>query len=115
MLPAINLMEYCYQTKLSAVTSAVAFVNVNYFFGKFAPATRLQSLSKLRSIVSIIQVNEQIIDLALSSNFNDFEDAVQYYSAISVGCDAIITRNLKDYKYSTIPVLTAEQFLRELL
>ena len=68
----------------------------------------------LRSITSIIEVGELIIDSALKSRLNDFEDAVQYYTAKSAKADFIITRNIKDYKQSTIPVFTAEQFLRTL-
>ncbi|NNU34883.1 hypothetical protein HK413_14015 [Mucilaginibacter sp. S1162] len=100
--------------KYRAVTSSVAFVNTNYFLSKFASSTRLHSLQRLRSVISIIEVNEVVIDLALKSNFSDFEDAVQYYAARSANVDFIITRNIKDYKDANIPVLTAEQFLRTL-
>lgn len=113
-LPAINLIELCYQNRFEAYTSSVAFVNTNYFLDKFAAATRLQSLQRLRSAISIIEVNEKTIDLALNSDFTDFEDAIQFYAASHAGIDVIITRNTKDYKESTIPVLTAEQFLRTL-
>ena len=58
----------------------------------------------LRSITSIIEVGEQIIDLALKSTLNDLEDAVQYYTAKSAKADFIIARNIKDYKHATIPV-----------
>lgn len=114
-LPAINLLELCFHSQFKAVTTPVAFVNANYFLHKFAPLTRSQALKRLRSVISILDVNETIIDLALNSNFSDFEDAVQYYAAINGKCDTIITRNTKDYKQSTIPVLTAEQFLRTIL
>ena len=113
-LPAINLMELCYQSRFKAVTSSIAFINTQYFLNKFAPATKLQSLKRLRSVISIINVDEQIIDLALSSNFVDFEDAVQFYAAKSVNVDVIITRNIKDYKEANLPVLTPEQFLKTL-
>jgi hypothetical protein len=113
-LPAINLIELCYQKRFKALTSPVAFVNANYFLNKFAPSTRLHALQRLRSVISIVEVNETIIDLSLNSDFDDFEDGVQFYTAKSVGVDTIITRNIKDYKESTIPVLTAEQFLRTL-
>jgi len=64
--------------------------------------------------VSIIEVNESIIDSALNSTFTDFEDAIQYYAAMSANIDLIITRNIEDYKQASIPVLTAEQFLKQL-
>ena len=108
-------MNFCYQSSSAeAATSAIAFINVNYFLKKFTPITRIEALKRIRTVVSIIEVNQETIDFALNSNFTDFEDAVQYYAAISANTDAIITRNIKDYKQSTIPVLTAEQFLSTL-
>lgn len=113
-LPALNLFELCHEARLQGVVSSNAFINTYYFLRKFAPDAAMDSLKKLRSTISIVEVNEKIIDLALNSKFSDFEDAVQYYTAINANADVIVTRNLKDYKQSTIPVLTAEQFLRTL-
>ncbi|RLD54644.1 MAG: PIN domain-containing protein, partial [Bacteroidetes bacterium] len=53
------------------------------------------------------ETNRDILKKALRSDFNDFEDAIQYYSAIQLGeIDIITTRNLKDFKKSEIPVLS---------
>nr|WP_205943630.1 hypothetical protein [Pedobacter cryophilus] len=56
-------------------------------------------------------MDDKIIDLALNSDFKDFEDDIQYYSAIENKLDIIITRNIKDFKLSKIPVLTAKDYL----
>jgi predicted nucleic acid-binding protein len=113
-LPAINILDLAYKKRLKLRTSSVVFVNAHYFLDKFDKNNKFELLKNLRSIVSIVEVGEKIIDLAINSDFGDFEDAVQFYAAKSVGADFIITRNIKDYKQSTIPVLTAEQFLRTL-
>jgi hypothetical protein len=47
----------------------------------------------------------------LISNFNNFGDAVEYFSALHHNCDSIITRNKKDFKNATIPVMTPAEFL----
>ena len=52
-------------------------------------------------------INEKIIDLAL----NGFEDGLQYFNALENSQDIIITRNLKDFKGSKLPILTAKQFI----
>jgi len=114
VVPAMNIISLLQQRQFKAVTSSVAFVNVHYFLDKFDRDNKLKLLIGIRSIVSIAEVGENIIDLALKSGLRDFEDAVQYYTAMSAKCDVIITRNLKDYKQSTMPVLTAEQFLSKL-
>jgi hypothetical protein len=71
-------------------------------------------LKIVRSAVSIITVDEKTIDSALSSNISDFEDAVQHFAALSTDCEVIITRNTRDFKFSIVPVLTPEEFLKRL-
>ena len=45
------------------------------------------------------------------SQFKDFEDAMQYHSAMQAGTEAVITRNSKDFTNSKIPVMTAGEYL----
>ncbi|MDP4934553.1 MAG: PIN domain nuclease, partial [Salibacteraceae bacterium] len=59
-------------------------------------------------------LDEQTIEKGLNSSIEDFEDALQYFSATDSGCDIIITRNGKDFKKSLLPVMTAEEFLSRL-
>jgi predicted nucleic acid-binding protein len=56
-------------------------------------------------------MDDKIINLSLDSEFKDFEDAIQYYTAVENNLDLIITRNLKDFKQSKVPVLTAFEYL----
>ena len=51
---------------------------------------------------------------AINSDFKDFEDAMQYYSALEANCDLIITRNEKDFKNAMIPAMNAESYLQTL-
>jgi archaellum component FlaF (FlaF/FlaG flagellin family) len=55
--------------------------------------------------------NEQTVDDSLASQFDDFEDALQYYSTLKSKADVIITRNGEDFKLSKIPVMTAGEYL----
>lgn len=48
---------------------------------------------------------------AIVSDFHDFEDAIQYSCALENNLTTIITRNVKDYKKASIPVLTPETFI----
>lgn len=114
ILASKNIFELAYKKQIDIFTSSVAFVNVHYFLNKFDRHNKFRILKYFRSTISITNVDEKIIDMALNSGIDDFEDAVQYYSAKSAHADYIITRNVKDYKHSNIPVLTAEQFLSKL-
>jgi predicted nucleic acid-binding protein len=71
----------------------------------------IKILEKVRIVFHVSPVDERIIDLALTSNFRDFEDAVQYYSAVQIKSDCLITRNKGDFKVDLLPVLTPEEFL----
>ena len=53
----------------------------------------------------------KVIDLSLASDFKDFEDAVQCYSAVNAKVDCLITRNKRDYATDILPILTPEEFL----
>jgi predicted nucleic acid-binding protein len=57
-------------------------------------------------------VDDCIIQEALESEFKDFEDAIQYFTAVKNNMDCIITRNINDYKQSTIPVYTPTELLK---
>jgi hypothetical protein len=103
-----------FQRKLRLFTSSVALVNVDYFLNKYDRQNKKELLIGLRRMVNVSKVDETIVDLALNSDLKDFEDAVQYFAAKAIGANVIITRNLKDYSYADIPILTAEQFLKTL-
>lgn len=53
-------------------------------------------------------------EFALNSPMKDYEDAIMVQTACRIGADCIVTRNLKDYKLSSLPVFSPEQFLSEL-
>lgn len=55
------------------------------------------------------------IDDSIRSEFDDFEDAMQYYSAMRESVDYIVTRNKKDFKSAQIPVFEPQEFIDYLL
>ena len=61
--------------------------------------------------MNTINLDENILEAALNSEFTDFEDALQYYSAKSVaGMEIIVTRNIKDFSKSNLLVYTPVHF-----
>jgi len=68
-------------------------------------------LKKVRIVLKTAPLIEKVIDSALSSNIRDFEDAMQYYSALEVKSDYFITRNKKDYPANFLQILTPDEFL----
>ena len=73
-------------------------------------------LRKLKLVVNILPLDDKVIGLALNDeSFTDFEDGLQYFTAIENRQDLIVTRNLKDFKNSNLPAMTAKQFIESLM
>jgi predicted nucleic acid-binding protein len=102
------------QKKLKGYVSSLTFSNLYYVLRKFESHNKIISkLDSLSKMVSILKVEEQTIKNALLSGFKDFEDSIQYFCATdNKRVDVIITRNTKDYKNSSIPVMTPGDFLK---
>lgn len=62
-------------------------------------------------LCNVCTVDKETIEKGLNSEFNDFEDAVQYFTALQANCSIIITRNGKDFKNATLPVMSDEEYL----
>ncbi len=94
-------------------TSSLTIANTSYTLLRQINSEKTKEiLRKLRLIVNVLPLDDKIIGIALNDDsFNDFEDGLQYFTAIENNQDIIITRNLKDFKASKLPVMTAKQFL----
>jgi len=99
--------------KLKLTVSSLTFANTNYVLTRLKSAREAREiLRKFKILVKILSLNEKIVDLALNDkDFEDFEDGLQYYTAIENNQDIIITRDLRDFKQAKIPVMTAEEYL----
>lgn len=107
---ALKIIRKFYKTAyISPTTFAIAY----YIFGKgFNKKNRLNKIAREFFIAfNYTTENEKIMKSTLSSDFYDFEDALQYYSAKNLSVDLIITRNVHDYYLSEIPVLFPSEFI----
>lgn len=93
--------------------STLSIANSHYILYKMFKIKKAKEiLGKFKVLVNSISLSDKIIELALNdSNFRDFEDGIQFYSAMEAKCDLIITRNTKDFKNSTIPIMQPVEFL----
>lgn len=110
---AADLFSRADKKELELTISSLTFANTNYILAKLKSAKEAREiLRKFKVLVELLSLDDKITELALSDgNFPDFEDGLQYYSAIENQVDVIITRNKRDFKNSKIPVLTAKEFL----
>ena len=101
--------------KIKAFTSPTTISTTYYILSKFeSQKAVLEKLRKFKLICDISVIDSEVIDKSLNSDFKDFEDAMQYFSAIATKCDLIITRNEKDFKNARIPILNCESYLQTL-
>ncbi len=109
---AAHLFTLADEGKIQIFISALSLANIHYLISKQQSENQAkQILRKFKVLVHVTSLTEKIIDLALNSEFEDFEDAIQYFSALQNEIKILLTRNLKDYKKAQITVLTAQDFI----
>jgi predicted nucleic acid-binding protein len=103
--------------KIKGHTSSLSFSNLYYLINQqLSRKMTLSILKDLSGILNILKVDEDSVLQALNSDFRDFEDALQYYSASDYKrIDLIVTRNVRDYKHSDLPVMTPDTLIKSIV
>ena len=111
---ATEILNLCEENKLRGFTSPVIISNVYYLLRKTGKHDIIvEKIKQLLSIIEIIKMDKNTVLNALNSEFKDFEDAIQNFSAIeNGGIMVIMTRNIKDFKKSELAILTPETYLK---
>lgn len=112
---ASELLELNANGTFDAYISSITAINVFYIGRKVVGAIKIrQGIDDLLRLVRVTAVDRASLIQALALPFTDYEDAVQHTSASAAGLDAIVTRNLSDYKNSTLPAYSPADFLNHL-
>ena len=100
---------------LEGYISATSITDIYYIASKQngKPQARAFILSLVK-VLEIVGVEKRIIMDALNSDFSDFEDAIQAFSANAYSLDIIITRNIKDFKNSPVKVIKPKEFIEQI-
>lgn len=106
------LFTFAEMKKLELYTTPLILANTFYILRKqLGNDSAKNALRKLRILLHVIDSTESVIDKALNSDFSDFEDAIQYYTALEYQIPVILTRNIRDYKKASVIVQTPESYL----
>ena len=101
--------------KIKIYVSSISFSNIDYVLrSQYSTVHSRKIIANFKTLVNVLSVDNKTIDLAIASDFNDFEDAIQYCCAIENNLTTIITRNVKDFKKATIKVVSPEVFLTKI-
>ncbi len=111
---ATEILNRCEEKKIDGFTTPVIICNVYYLLRKTAKHQLvIEKIKQLLSIIEITEMNKDVVLEALNSEFKDFEDALQNFSAAQNSTITIIlTRNIKDFKKSGLAILAPETYLR---
>jgi predicted nucleic acid-binding protein len=107
-----EIMSLVEKNVFSGFTSSLIIANCYYIISSNNDyKTALKTISKLRSVLSILAFTDKEIGESLSSDIKDFEDGIQYFICVNNNIDNLITRNITDYRDVDINVLTPKDFL----
>ena len=94
---ASQVMDLCVSKQVEGVLSSLSVINAAYIMRKAYPKdSLLLKISWLTEKFEVCPINKESIQRAANSRPSDFEDAVQYFSALQANADLIITRDAKD-------------------
>jgi len=106
------IMDKVAHGRILGCTSSVSFCNINYLLNRLDKKRIVEKdLQFLLNIIQIVPVNGQMLGQALFEALPDYEDSVQYASALKANCDFIITANKRHFSNCKISVLNASEFI----
>ncbi len=112
---ALQLLAKVERGELTGYLGATTVTTIYYLAAKArSPQAADAHLRNLLLLFEVAPINRLVIQQALDAQFSDFEDAVLSFAAVQVGADAIVTRNGRDFKKSTLPVYAPEELLAAL-
>lgn len=107
-----KIITLAIENKVKLYTSSLSIVNSNYILSKYKNAENSKSiLNSFLIYLELVKLDEELIIKGLNSDFKDFEDSLQHFSALDSKCEYLLTRNIRDFKKSKIPVFTPDEFI----
>jgi predicted nucleic acid-binding protein len=114
---AAKLFQLAQNGRINIHIASISINNTYYILRQVSSHSKaLKLIEQILDLVVVQATNEEILRKALKSGFNDYEDAIQYFTARNTnGTEAIVTRNAKDFKKSDIPILSPETAVKLVL
>ncbi len=114
--PSLQIMSLADRGLIRVYVSAMSYATASFILGRDNKELDIfREFSKFMKITTATLVDSLTLEQSVMSEFKDFEDAMQFFSAKHEDIDYIITRNKKDFKASDIPVFEPQEFVDYLL
>ena len=111
---AVDIFCLVEESRIEAFLCATTITTIDYLLIQSLPVSKARdALRKLISLFEVATVNRPVIERALTSKINDFEDAVLDEAGQMAGVDSVVTRNMKDFTGSVLKVFEPNEFLAQ--
>jgi len=109
---ALSIFDMAVDGQIVLLISDLSIANIKYITRKEISTEKFYNLIQtFRPIFTIVPLGAEVIDKAISLRASDFEDALQYFSAVQAEADCLVTRNIKDYGFANMEVLDSKTFV----
>jgi predicted nucleic acid-binding protein len=102
-----------YTVLTSPICLAIAFYFAEKKSGTALAKKKIRLLTEKLSITSVGKA--EVLAALQNKKVNDFEDGLEFYAAENYHCDAIITEDINDFYFSSIPVYNSKDFFERVL
>ncbi|MBI4356519.1 MAG: PIN domain-containing protein [Gammaproteobacteria bacterium] len=111
--PAAKLFSLVEMGRMNGYVSASSITTIHYLATKVIGTKKAhQAIEKILELLEVSPINRTVLATALSTKMTDYEDAVIYQAAAHAGCQAIVSRNRKDFKSTKIPVYSSLELIK---
>ena len=109
---AARIVSQADRKEIELMTSSLSYATASYILMRYNPRELvMRKLKQFTPLCTVTNVGAEEVNLSLCSAFSDFEDALQYHSALKAGASEMITRNKKDFRLASLPVYTPDEYL----
>jgi Predicted nucleic acid-binding protein, contains PIN domain len=109
------IWKLCETKQVSGYVSTLSFANLVYVMRKELSAEQIEEILRALSLIfEFVELSVSDLSYAAKMKWDNFEDAVQSATAERNHTDYIITRNIRDFKKSSVMALTPAEFIARL-
>ena len=111
----MTILQIGENNEIELYATTLTYANIAYILRKHSKDEIYNYLRALRTGINILSIDESCLDAAIEGEAADFEDMLQYQSALKGGCDCIVTNNKKDFiEFSNLPLFSSSEFLEQM-
>ncbi len=107
-----KIWKMCETNRVEGYISALSVPNIVYILRKeLDPEKTMEIIQKLTLIFDVVDLKASDLKNAAAMLTSDYEDAIQMCQAARIHAEHIVTRNIRDFKESSVQALTPAELL----